>query len=82
MKETTMTEVIILQNIEGVSRKSGIDQHGCQWVEFTVDYLAEQEDGECSICGKTINSGWLCLDGGDECCDEHVVTPDGTESAW
>jgi hypothetical protein len=66
MKETTMTEVIILQNIEGVSRKSGIDQHGCQWVEFTVDYLAEQEDGECSICGKTINSGWLCLDGGDE----------------
>jgi hypothetical protein len=77
-----VSETIILHDIEGISCKGGTDQHGCQWVEFTVDYGAEQEDGECCICGETINSGWLCLEGGDECCDEHVVTPDGAEPAW
>lgn len=65
-------EKIILHDIEGIARLSGTDEHGCNWVQFEVDYLAEEEDGECSICGETISSGWLCLDGGDEVCSEHV----------
>ncbi len=75
-------ETIKLHGIEGISRRSGTDEHGCQWVEFTVDYGAEQEDGECCICGKPLSSGWLCLDGGDEVCDKHVELPEGTPSAW
>ncbi|GEM_PF-4918403 len=71
---TAANETIILSNIEGISRKSGTDEHGNTWTEFEVDYLAEQEPGECSICSATeLESGWLCLDGGEEVCDEHVV---------
>jgi hypothetical protein len=67
---------IILHGVEGIARKTGTDQNGCQWIEFDVDYLAEQEDGECSICGRRISSGWLCLDGGDEVCARHVEIED------
>jgi hypothetical protein len=67
-----MSERIVLHNVEGIARKSGTDPNGCQWVQFEVDYLAEQEEGECCICGRTLTAGWLCLDGGDEVCDEHV----------
>jgi hypothetical protein len=67
-------EVIRLHNLQGIARKSGTDDHGNFWVEFEVDVFAEQEAGECSICGESIEVGWLCLDGGDEVCDEHVET--------
>ena len=65
-------ETVKLHDIQGIARKSGTDEHGNQWIEFEVDYLAEQEDGECSICGAVLSSGWLCLDGGEEVCAEHV----------
>lgn len=65
-------EVIVLHDIEGIVRKSGTDQYGCNWIQFEVDYLAEQEDGECVICGAELSEGWMCLDGGDEVCDWHV----------
>lgn len=65
-------QTIMLHDVDGFARKSGTDTNGCYWIEFEVDYFAEQEDGECSICGKTLSSGWMCLDGGDEVCDSHV----------
>ena len=68
-----MSEQIRLTNMQGIARKSGTDQYGNAWIEFEVDKLAEQTTGECSICGMTIYSGWLCLDGGEEVCDEHVT---------
>jgi hypothetical protein len=71
-----MSENIVLTNVEGITRKSGTDQHNCQWTEFAVDSFAEQEPGECQVCGKTIHSGWTCLDGGDEVCDAHVLAID------
>lgn len=74
-------EQIILHNIEGFVRKSGTDELGNQWIEFEVDYLAEQEPGECSICGAELESGWLCLDGGEEVCDEHVTLMELTGGA-
>jgi hypothetical protein len=67
-----MSETIVLHNVQGITRKTGTDRHGNQWTEFRVDYLADQVDGQCAICGKAIASGWLCLDGGDEICDKHV----------
>lgn len=66
-------EIIRLCKIEGTARLSGEDTEGGHWTQFEVDYLAQEEDGECNICGAVLSSGWLCLDGGDEICDEHVV---------
>lgn len=65
-------EKIILHDIDGIARKSGIDQNGNAWTEFFVDAFAGQEWGDCAICGNNIGSGWMCLDGGDEVCDSHV----------
>ena len=68
-------EVVRLRRIigEGIGRLSGKDDQGNEWMQFEVDYLAEQEPGECCICGKEIESGWLLLDGGEEVCDDHVI---------
>lgn len=66
-------DMVVLDDIKGVVRKSGVDANGCNWIEFEVDYLADQTDSECSICGATISEGWQCLDGGDEVCDDHVI---------
>lgn len=73
---TQANEIIKLTNIKGISRLSGEDANGAHWTQFGVDYLAEQEDGECSICGAAINEGWLCLDGGEEVCQHHVDLPE------
>jgi hypothetical protein len=67
-----MTEKIILHNVTGVRRHSGTDQDGCRWIEFYMDDLADLEDGECVICGGPLSSGWMCRDGGEEICDDHV----------
>jgi hypothetical protein len=72
-------DTIILHGVTGIARRMGKDQHGCFWTEFEVDRFAEQEDGECRICGKTIPSGWVCLDGGDEVCADHVLIEEGGE---
>jgi hypothetical protein len=69
---------IQLTNIEGISRLSGTDEQGNHWIEFTVDYLAEQSDGVCVECGKGLSNGWMCLDGGDEICADHIEFP-GTD---
>lgn len=69
-------ERIILHDIEGIALKSGTDEQGNHWVQFEVDSLAEQFPGTCSICGETIDSGWLCLDGGEEVCSDHVEYAD------
>jgi len=64
---------VYLENVTGISRLSGTDTQGNSWVQFEVDYFADQSDGTCVICNKEISSGWLCLDGGEEVCEEHVV---------
>ncbi len=68
-----MTQATIrLTNVEGFARKIGTDEHGNRWIEFEVDAFAEQSAGECSICGAELESGWMCLDGGEEVCDDHI----------
>ena len=69
-------ESIGLKNIEGIARLSGTDEHGNTWLQFEVDYLAEQEAGECCICGKVLEEGWLCMDGGEEVCYGHITFDD------
>jgi hypothetical protein len=63
---------IRLHHIEGIARRTGIDENGNWWTQFEVDTFAEQEPGECCLCGAQLESGWLCLDGGDEVCECHV----------
>jgi len=65
-------ETIKLTNIEGIARLSGTDEHGNAWIQFEVDYLEDELPGECCICGQELESGWFCLDGGDEVCSDHV----------
>lgn len=72
-------EVIKLHDMEGISRLSGTDEHGCVWIQFEVDSFAEQEPGECCICGVELWEGWMCLDSGDEVCDEHIQITEGDE---
>ena len=67
-----VTSTVYLNNVSGIGRLSGVDEHGNSWIQFEVDYFAEQNDGECSICGEILTYGWMCLDGGEEICDEHV----------
>jgi hypothetical protein len=62
-----------LTDIEGSSRLSGTADNGTKWIQFEVDYLAEQTDGECVICHAILSSGWMCLDGGEEVCSEHIL---------
>ena len=64
--------MINLTNIEGIARLSGTDDQGNAWIQFEVDYFAEQTDGECIICGETLADGWMCLDGGEEVCSSHI----------
>jgi hypothetical protein len=68
---------IVLHNIQGISRKSGTDQHGAQWIEFDLETVDPGDDGaaasSCAICHEPVWQGWMCLDGGDEVCPEHVV---------
>jgi len=68
-----VTDKIYLNNISGMGRLSGVDEHGNSWIEFEVDYFAEQIDGECDICGEELTYGWMCLDGGEEVCEDHVI---------
>lgn len=66
------TEIVALTNIQGFALKTGEDQYGNHWTEFETDYFADQQPGECSICQAEIESGWLCLDGGEEVCHDHI----------
>ena len=67
----------------GISRLDGVCNEGAEWTQFQVDYLAEQTDGECVECNKTISEGWLCLDGGEEACNEcvTVIQPDEADAS-
>ncbi len=67
-------ETIRLSGIEGIARRSGTDQWGNKWLQFDVDWMAEESAGECNICGMMLTRGWLCLDGGEEVCTSHIVT--------
>jgi hypothetical protein len=55
------------------ARRTGRDLRGRDWIEFDVNYDEGQEDATCSICGRPISSGWVCLAGCDEVCNDHVI---------
>ena len=58
----------------GFARLSGECTNGLQWIEYELDPFTMDEpyEDECSICGREIVAGWLCLDGGETVCSEHV----------
>ena len=67
----------------GISKLYGVCEEDAGWTQFEVDYLAEETDGECVECHKTITEGWLCLDGGEEACNEcvTVIQPDEADAS-
>lgn len=70
--EEPAARVICLHDVDGIAVLSGTDEDGCTWTQFTVDEFAEQQPGICGICGAELRSGWMCGDGGEEVCDDHV----------
>ena len=74
-----MADKIKLHDIQGIVRKSGIDEEGCSWLQYELeqDFSTIDDDGEpledtCCICGEKITSGWLCGDGGETACNDCV----------
>ena len=57
----------------GIARKTAVDEHGCKFIEFEVDWLAGEDVDCCHVCEIAIEEGWLCLDGGEVYCYEHVM---------
>jgi hypothetical protein len=53
------------------------DQFGQSWVPIQVDHLAGESNVACVGCEEISTEGWLCLDGGQELCSDHItVAPD------
>ena len=53
---------------------SGWDEYEWHWSQFSTDWLSGEASATCHICGDTIDSGWVCLDGSKKwVCDEHIV---------
>jgi len=65
-------ETITLHDVTGISRKGGTDEHGNAWLEYTLETLEDGPD-TCDICEAEIESGWLCMDGGEVVCNEHII---------
>jgi hypothetical protein len=81
-------ETVKLTNVEGFARLSGTDQHSNLWVQFEVDpfttngldmvngddnfSLDYEFEETCPECGTAMTSGWLCMDGGESLCNDHV----------
>jgi hypothetical protein len=65
-------ETITLHSVGGISR----DPNGNQWIQYELDSSEEITD-VCDICDESIESGWLCLDGGEVVCDEHIILQGG-----
>jgi len=66
-------ETITLHDITGISRKGGTDEQGNAWIEYVLEPEDLGDYDVCDICGAEIESGWLCMDGGEVVCDEHIV---------
>ena len=45
---------IQLHDIEGSTVLSGVDDHGCQWIQFEVDWLCL--DGGNEVCSHHVES--------------------------
>lgn len=78
-----MIGVILMSNLDlnekpkltitgGFARKTAVDENGCDFIEFEVDWLAGEDVDFCVVRETAIEEGWLCLDGGSVYCNEHV----------
>lgn len=65
------SDTVYLSRIEGFARKSGTDPSGNKWIEWDTDG-SECSHDYCEICHAFLESGWVCLDGGEVVCDLHV----------
>lgn len=59
-------EMILLHNVVTEGHKLGFDDEGNAWEEIIGE-------GTCALCGEETSRGWLCLSGGMEVCDKHIL---------
>jgi hypothetical protein len=70
---TTRCERITLRPIRRKVSWAWTDLRGNVWLPFEVDYDKGQEDAECAICGRPVESGWVCLASCEEICPDHII---------
>jgi hypothetical protein len=68
-----MTDRITIRLTKRGHYRSGRDRRGRDWIEFDVNRDQGQHDAICAICGRPVESGWVCLASGDEICPDHVI---------
>ena len=56
----------------GTARRTATCEENCSFIEFEVDWLAGEDVDFCTVCELAIETGWLCLDGGNVYCHEQV----------
>ena len=66
---------IHLHHLEGETTFSGTDDKGLVWSQFIISELSDEVPAICAICRQEINTGWHCIDNGDEICNCHVTIP-------
>jgi len=64
----------------GIARRTATCEEGCSFIEFEVDWLAGEEVDYCVVCDTAIEEGWLCLDGGEVYCHDHVEVIEDEEN--
>ena len=75
-QKVNMETIKIKLDKDRFARQGGVDENDNHFIDFEVDYFADQDTGECSICGKELESGFICLDGGEEFCSDHIIFVD------
>ena len=73
MKTITATKPILKIDDTGLMRSTATCDAGALYVYWEIDRLALEEDAECEICGKMVDCGWHCLDGGAIYCDDCII---------
>jgi hypothetical protein len=71
-----MARTISVHDVDGFSKQYGIEDLGSTWTDFEDRFLSEDGPEVCGICGKPIDSGWLChgCGGEEEVIDEEEET--------
>jgi hypothetical protein len=50
---------------------AGEDQYGRAWIP--VEKFQDQPPIHCIFCDKVVTIGWMCMDGGEEICVDHMA---------
>ncbi len=65
--------ILMIEDGEAGSRSAVDLETGKVFTEFEREFQPGGSIGYCVVCDTALESGWMCLDGGEEYCEEHVI---------